>query len=183
MIKYPIERWDAIMVGGDVNIRSPMIYIKPDLDFLEFAEANSFEVYVEVTGTGLSIDNITIPATVNKSCNVPNPRPNYFAKTGQYVVILHTPWIGYPNSLGTATFKGLKTVTVSADVEKFDEKMPKPLQGKRHNNNNDNKCMNSMSKTKIFGIVALLMLTLFLAIYYARGTKSYSESGTNRIFY
>ena len=112
-MEYPILRWDAVINGG-VN-RSPMIYIKPDLDFLEFAKANSFQVFVEVSNTGTIYDGVLIPGTVNKSYNAPNPRPNYFDQTGNYVIVLNANWAGYPHpkSLGKATFKGLKTTVAS----------------------------------------------------------------------
>jgi hypothetical protein len=52
--------------------------------------------------------NGTIAGIVKRSSEVLGCRPNYFAETGYYVIILNLSWHGYPKSLGSVVFKGLK---------------------------------------------------------------------------
>ena len=103
MLKYKILRWDPVLFGNN-NRQVPLITIKPDEKFLTFVRANNFEVSCEITVNGVTrkVDGI-----VNSSAVVPNCRPNYFTKTGYYVITLNKLWQGYPKSLGTVTFNRL----------------------------------------------------------------------------
>lgn len=114
MSAYAIKRWDAVMFGNSLR-KVPMIYVEPDETFLEFARANQFSVLCEIHGTGTNYDYkphapVKLEGIVDTSSVVPSCRPNYFAKTGYYVVTLLAPWIGYPpeDRLGYVKFFGLK---------------------------------------------------------------------------
>ena len=107
MTQYQIKRWDVVMFGNNMT-KVPMIYIIPDLYFLEFAKVNEYSLFCEISGTGTGYDRIIIPATVNKSSNVPNCRPNFYADTGAYVLTLNMNWEGYPNKMGKVKFLGYK---------------------------------------------------------------------------
>lgn len=109
MSVYPIERWDVVMSGNSIT-RVPMIYIKPTMEFLEFARANNFVVLCQINGTGTVYDGKEIPGVVDKSCYVPSCRPNFCEKTGLYVISLWANWYGYPepNKLGNVEFSGMK---------------------------------------------------------------------------
>ena len=95
MSEYKIERWDVVMFNNSLT-KVPMIYIKPDLTFLEFARNNNFAVACEISGTETVYDGKIIPGVVDKSYNVPNCRPNFYEKTGFYVITLWANWYGYP---------------------------------------------------------------------------------------
>lgn len=109
MSVFPIERWDVVMNGNSIT-RVPMIYIKPTMDFLEFARANKFVVSCRINGTGTVYDGKEIPGVVDKSCYVPSCRPNFCEKTGWYVISLWANWYEYPDpkKLGTVEFSGMK---------------------------------------------------------------------------
>lgn len=109
MSQYKIERFDVVMFGNSTT-KVPMLYIKPDLTFLEFARSNNYAVSVEINGTGTIYDGKIIPGVVDKSCYVPNCRPNFYEKTGYYVITLWSNWYGYlePDKLGTVKFFGMK---------------------------------------------------------------------------
>jgi len=110
MSKYEIHRWDLIMTGNS-TFKRPVIYIKPDIDFLEFARLNNFSIVAVVEGTGLQYDGNQVPATVNKGAN--------FSDTnGYYVISLDSNSYGYPKDgmLGTVSFLGLVKAPVSDDV-------------------------------------------------------------------
>ena len=106
MSDYQILMWDVILVN---NHRTPIIYIKPDLAFIEFIRKNDYRVVVVINGTGMVYDGQKIVGDVNLSSMVPNCRPNFFAETGLYVITLHSSWNGYPTetNLGNAKFFSL----------------------------------------------------------------------------
>lgn len=138
-----------------------MIYIKPDLAFLEFARKNSFAVMVKVSGTDTVYDGKEIPGVVDKSSNVPNYRPNYFENTGYYVVSLHANWYGYPhpNKLGTVSFTGLKQTAPNPE----DNKPENSLKYSRRalSNNTDNTDNHpGMDTLQIVAILALIISLL-----------------------
>jgi hypothetical protein len=114
---YEIKRWDGVMFGNSIT-KVPIIYIEPDLDFLEFIRRTNFAVLAVISGTDTiydadpnsSVNTIGIPGVVDKSCFIPNCRPNFYDKTGLYVVTLAgATWNGYPHpaKLGRVSFKGL----------------------------------------------------------------------------
>ena len=103
MSKYEIQRWDAVLAPNGLN-KLPMIYIKPDLPFLEFIKSNDYVVFVKIQDTNSNYDNKEILGIVNKASFM----PNFFEETSIYVVNLKCVWIGYPPNLGTATFLGYK---------------------------------------------------------------------------
>lgn len=107
MSEYKIERWDVILVNDH---RIPVIYIKPDLEFVEFIRQNKFSVIAKINHTGMVYDMKMIDATVDQSSYNLNCRPNFFTDTGYYVITLNSSWNGYPkpNNLGTVVFYGLR---------------------------------------------------------------------------
>jgi hypothetical protein len=102
--KYQIYSWDVILANS--TNRVPIIYVKPDLDFLNLIQSNNYILKVLITDSNSIYDNKIIIGEVNKSSAVPNCRPNFFNDTGLYVVILYCDWNGYPNTqtLGNASF-------------------------------------------------------------------------------
>ena len=100
--QFKIERWDAIIYASDMTPR-PALYIVPDIEFLNMAQENNYKVRVGISRTNSKYDGV-IEGTIYTSSNVPNCRPNYFAATGEYVVILNGSWLGYPANDGQCVF-------------------------------------------------------------------------------
>ncbi len=117
MNSYKILRWDAILTGNSIT-KIPIIYFAPTTELLEYLRVNDFMVMVKIQGTGTIYDNKLIAAVVNKSCEVPNCRPNFWEETGSYVAQLMCVWNGYPpcNRLGTVSFMGLDQFIVDVPV-------------------------------------------------------------------
>ena len=123
MLKYNILRWDPVLHN---NTQVPLITIKPDQSFLTFAKANKFKVFCEITIDGVTR---TSEGVVNSSADVPNCRPNYFEKTGNYVITLIKKWKEYPKSknLGTITFSSVsegettKKNILSKSIQKYNK--------------------------------------------------------------
>ena len=105
MSEYNIERWDVILVN---NHRVPVIYIIPDLDFIEFVRKNDYKLFAQIKDTGMVYDNKIIPGIVDQSAFVQNCRPNFYNNTGLYVITLESSWNGYPEfyKLGKVIFHG-----------------------------------------------------------------------------
>jgi hypothetical protein len=98
---YKIERWDAILSPNGLN-KQPMIYVFPDIKFIELMNKHKQVLSVSVNNTNTQYDGQVLYGTVSRSSFI----PNFFSKTQLYTIILDCEWYGYPNpsSLGTATF-------------------------------------------------------------------------------
>ena len=94
--QYKILRWDAILTGSSIT-KVPIIYIKPDIAFLEYVTRNNFMIMCKIQGTSTIYDNKFIGGIVYKSSAVPNCRPNFFEESGSYIIELLCTWNGYPN--------------------------------------------------------------------------------------
>jgi hypothetical protein len=175
MTNYSIKRWDVVMFNNSIT-KVPMIYIKPDIAFLKFVRENSFAVMVTVNGTGTIYDGKQIPGVVDKSCYVPNCRPNYFEKTGYYIVTLYADWYGYPHpeQLGTATFNGLKQDTSDEDILiKSNKNILKstPSTSSSTSSSTPSSTKKGMNTLEILAVLALLSLLIVIIILIARRDK------------
>ena len=165
MTSYKIYRWNVVLFGNS-NTKVPMIYIKPDLELLEFIKANSYVVASTINDTGTIYDGKTIPGIVNVSCNVPNCRPNFCAKTGLYVITLWANWYGYPepDKLGNVNFSGMKlpTIPILPILPILPTEQEKPMK------NNRTRFVNQKALTlKQYGIVfGILIFLLIMYILY-----------------
>jgi hypothetical protein len=170
---YKIHRWDAVQFSTIKKFA--MIYITPDLAFLEFAHNNNYQVIAQISGTQKIYDHRKMQGTVDKSGSVPNCRANYFEKTGYYVIILDAPWEGYPTleHLGEVSFVGLS-------VDKYNEKniIPTPAPTPNQNEipqkpskhtpkNHTDKGMGGYEIAVVSSILVAALLTL-IGIYFIR---------------
>ena len=71
MSQYKIFRWDGILAKNGIN-KQPIIYIMPDMDFLEFSKSNSYVLNVEINGTNTLYDGKIVLGSVNTSSFMPN---------------------------------------------------------------------------------------------------------------
>lgn len=152
---YDILRFDAVMFDNSIT-KTPMIYIKPDLAFLDFVAQNNNQVLVVINDSDSIYDNKEIIGVVDSSCNIPSCRPNFFNKTGYYVITLYSNWYGYPKKLGKVSFKGLK---VSSKVETYN----KP---KRQVQFNLEPEMQSKTYIIIYTVIAAIILILLCVFLY-----------------
>lgn len=95
MNTYEIKQWSVGLTGNSVT-RNPLIFVEPDPKFMTLVRKNNFVVNCVIKNTNTIYDNRVITGVVNTSGNVPNCRPNFFAKTGLYVIRLLSNWYGYP---------------------------------------------------------------------------------------
>lgn len=100
-INLQIHRWDATM--NDNAIPHPMIYISPTINLLEFAKLNDFYFPVVIKGSESNYDGVTLNATLDKSAYIPACQPNFYDKTGWYVLTLDCKFLGFPKNLGSVS--------------------------------------------------------------------------------
>jgi hypothetical protein len=168
--KYKIQRWDAVMFNNSIA-KVPVIYIKPDNLFLKFAKNNKYIVMATVEGTDMIYDGKQIPGVIDQSGNIPNCRPNYFSKTGYYVVSLWSLWYGYPHpsKLGYVSFSGLNEVTVDEmkdHPEEIEEKEVVIPISKKDLKLSDNK--KGMDIKHIIAMAMILVILLAIITVYNR---------------
>jgi hypothetical protein len=117
---YKIHRWDAVLLGRS-EIPIPMIYVKPDDKLLRFSAENDNAILVNIQGSESMYDNRQIVGTLRKSSDMPNSRPNFFATSGLYVIVLDADWHGYPDSNGVFSIYGVKGGVDSGSVSSWDK--------------------------------------------------------------
>lgn len=166
MAEYDIKRWDGVMFGNSIT-KMPMIYIEPDLKFLQFVEANNYAVVCNITGTGMIYDDVSIPGVVDRSCSIPNCRPNFYEETGYYVITLMGTWNGYPHpdKLGKVVFSGLNAPEEEVDViliETDDEGYIVSNNKNRVDRKRSTQNMNTVEKIRDFYCKNKLWIALFV---------------------
>lgn len=162
MSQYNIERWDVVMFNNSVT-KVPMIYVKPDLTFLDFIRNNNYAVMCEISGTGTIYDGKKIPGVVDKSCYVPNCRPNFYDKTGFYVITLVANWYGYPNdgNMGEVKFSGMKK-PISNSYKHYGPAVEKAMTSYKEHVAKQVPKKNGMSTPVIIGIVSVIVAILVI---------------------
>lgn len=100
MTEYKIERFDSILNGEIGNIALPVIYIKTDQEFLEFAKKNNYIIGCKIKNSGTIYEGKLLTGILNN--NFLN-RPNFFKQTGLSVITLLVKWNGYPEYGTTPT--------------------------------------------------------------------------------
>lgn len=134
MPEYEIVRWDAVIPPQN-TFPYPMVYIKPDENFLQYAKENQYLFSLQVSGTNSNYDARPVVGMVDSSGFYPNYRPNFFNETGTYVIVLFTNWIGYPPNNGKIQLRGITgpdkieirppTFSVPQPMEFFQSEKPK----------------------------------------------------------
>lgn len=116
MTTFKIVSWDGIVSGNDINPH-PSISFVPSLAFLDFAKLNDYIVSVVITDTNSTYDNVVIQGIAKSSGNVPPCRPNFYAETGLWSIILNFDWLGFPLKMGKVKIVGLNGVKGEGEGE------------------------------------------------------------------
>lgn len=160
MSKYDIKRWDGVILGNNTQ-KTPVIYIEPDLTFQEFVRNNDYKVICEISSTGTPYDGKKIIGVVDKSSNIPNNRPNFYAKTGLYVITLVSSWNGYPDldKNGQVVFHGCKSV---ADHSYNQSTLNTEMKAENNSSQKNPVCFTKKQVTIILCLIIGLLLLLLL---------------------
>lgn len=168
MPQYEIKRWDPVLPEGNDH-PMPMIYIKPDEKFLEYAKENNYMVVVTVNDSGTIYDGKSMGGIIDSSGYFPNFRPNFFNEKGYLTITMFAHWYGYPvnrNNLGNVSIRGLKGED-KIELKPQPYKVPKPVQemyedvGKEDKNN---KCTNLSGKQLGWVMTGILIMFCVLLV-------------------
>ena len=172
MPSYEIMRWDAVMPKNN-NFPYPMIYIKPDSDFLSYINENNYMFLATVRGTGLQYDSGPVIAVANLSGYFPNFRPYFFNDTGYYVLVLLTNWLGYPDTNGTVEIQGTKGPDSVKEEPPRAFQVPKPIEW-YHDEDGDANQEKPLGMREI-GWIFLTILIIFSVLLFASAKKKRKE--------
>ena len=100
MFNFTIERWDSVIFGKNQE-PMPMIYFRPNEEFLKEAKNNKYTGLVTIKNSNSTYDNRPLIGTIDNSGYFPNYRPNFYNETGLFVIVLGSAWFGYPYKKGT----------------------------------------------------------------------------------
>jgi hypothetical protein len=107
-ISYSITRGGGLLTANNNNPQ-PVVYIKPDMDLINFAMANENKLLVSISETNLPYENKKLLAVLT----VDPKRPNYFNQSGYYMIVLVSDWYGEPedmSKLGKINIHGFQKV-------------------------------------------------------------------------
>ena len=166
MPSYNIERWDSVIPPGHTQ-PLPMIYIKPDEEFIALAKDNNYNVILTISNTGKLYDTKPIPGVVDSSGYFPDFRPNFFNDKKLMVITLLCDWIGYPeNGQGTVCVHGASGRD-KVNIEFKPYEAPKPLPWLREFYKNDDKCKSDDNKLSMRSCISvILIIIIFLLILF-----------------
>ena len=156
MVEYEIKRWDSVLIGNN-TFPFPMIYIKPDSEFLKKSEKIGNILKIQISDTGLNYDAKETVGVLNNSGYYPNYRPNFFNETGFYTITLSTNWIGYPLKNGKVLIKNVdqtdkENLKKEEDLEK---KITLDNYKEDYTENSDN------LNTNQIGLISIVILVFF----------------------
>lgn len=162
MTEYKIERFDVILNGGNNNTKLPIIYIKPDSEFLEFAKKNNYILGCKIKNSGI-YDSKVVVGLLNTNFL---KRPNFLNKTGLCVLTLLVKWNGYPEYgvEPTVTFFGvneehnIETFSDTNYIQKQEPK-PQPPQQEKKSQFSEKEILRIISPT--LGFLILLLIVYF----------------------
>jgi hypothetical protein len=165
MPSYKIERWDSVVPPGH-TVPLPMIYIKPDEEFIKIAEENDYNVVLTISGTGKMYDTKPIPGVIDSSGYFPDFRPNFFNDTKFLVITLLCDWIGYPEKdNGTVCVHGISSGPDKVVIDVKPYQAPKPLPWNQEwftltNKNKDNLTLKQISCILVFLLIIFGLLLI-----------------------
>lgn len=155
---YTIERWDSVITNNS-TFPFPMVYIKNNPEFENYARENNFMFTSIISNSGL-YDNKPIICFVN----YPLDRPNFFQETGLTTIILFCNWIGYPEQNGKIFLRGLEGVDKIEVDTKDGIKIPQPIKMEAYQNinNRDKDYLYLRLFTYFLLLISLLVIIFFL---------------------
>lgn len=162
MPEYDIERWDAV-IPKDTTFPFPMIYIKPDANFVQYAKDNNYMVLVTVKNTASKYDDNAFVGIIDSSGYFPNNRPNFFNKTGYFVITLFSTWNGYPPQNGNILIQGAEgpdKLVPSATPPVFE--VPRPIEWYGKSTPQSGQSLSSKQLKNIFFVVGGILIILIL---------------------
>lgn len=173
MTTYKIERWDSVLLSGEVP--RPMIYVKADDNLVKLLEKTNTEKNSDLCGdhnnllkvmikdSNSSYDNWQGSALLKSSSNYPNNRPNFFEKHGYYIFILDTTWTSYPVNSGEVVVLGMEPPAYVEFVEGYDT----PAEDRENKEVIEPDTESKLNKQELYAI-GLGVISLIYLLYISR---------------
>lgn len=120
MSSYKINRWDVIILPNNNMNKTPMIYIKPDQNFINILNNTNWVLNCKIINTNTKYDCLeNLKIYFKNNTNIPNKRKNYFEKTGYICGLLNSEWFGYPNISNLGEIVLHKNILSSLPLENY----------------------------------------------------------------
>ena len=161
---YSIKRWDAVLFGNN-EYPTPIIYVEPEENLLEFAKINEDALLVSIKSTNSKYENKKIPGIFASSSEIPNCRPVFFNKTKLSVIVLDCEWIGYPQLLGSCEIYVLKGGVPIKEINNVPLEIPTPsIESYTSTDNTPRECGMKLAHliASSVTILVILLAVLFL---------------------
>lgn len=179
MPSYDIKEWQAILLPSS-TFAYPMIYIKPDDAFAQYAKENDYSVLVKIQNTNSKYDLQPFIALVDTGATFPNYRPNFYNQTGYYILTLvGANWLGYPPQNGTVFVQGSEGPDKLAIASPPPFVAPKPIEWYEPILKDQSNC-NNLSSTQL-GIVLLSIFLIFGTFFIISSKGSLSRLNLNKV--
>lgn len=178
MPSYEIKEWQAILLETS-TFPYPMVYIKPDDAFAQYAKENNYSVLVKIQNTNSKYDLQSFIALVDTGATFPNYRPNFYNQTGYYVLTLvGANWLGYPPQNGSIFIQG------NEGPDKLPVESPPPFVAPKpiewyEPAKVENTCINNLSSTQL-GLV-LLSIFLIFGTFFVVSSKGSLRLNLNKV--
>lgn len=118
MARYPIFRWDQIQPQNSEN-PLPLIYIKPDISLLKFAQNQGYNLTVKIAESDSIYDGKVISGVFDSLVLGPNCMLPEFQNKEYYTIALNSYFYAYPPRKGCVEIIGMDIIEVPAtDVVK-----------------------------------------------------------------
>jgi hypothetical protein len=118
MAKYNIYRWDQIQPQNSEN-PLPLIYIKPDISLLKFAQNQGYNIAVNIVESDSIYDGKVISGVFDSLVLGPNCVLPEFKNKEYHTIALNSYFYAYPPRKGCVEIIGMDTVEIPAtDVVK-----------------------------------------------------------------
>jgi hypothetical protein len=168
---YKIHRWDVVLFGNS-NDPTPIVYIKADDDLLKFAKDNSDAFLVELHVAGSIYDKKSVVGIWAKSSEIPNCRAEFFKETELYVLVLQAPWYGYPDCLGDVVIFGLHggvpvesgNINIPHVKDGTQLRVPSPVITENYQGN----CNGNIPVEGLIGIFAAFVVVIFIIVFISK---------------
>jgi hypothetical protein len=171
MAPYLIHRWDQIKPQGSQNTL-PMIYIKPDIALLKFAQDQGYNITAKIIETdsiydGKVISGIFDSLVVGSNCVLPE-----FQNREYYTISLNSYFYAYPPKKGYVEIIGMENVEIPAgEIVKMNN-----IQTRQNIYSGDKNLIEGFSErgendlpihkgASVFSISILLTLMIFSSIF------------------
>lgn len=168
---YEIHEWNETIDSS--NQLRPLFTFTPDTDFVAYVQENPGPILIDIHGTTY-YDGQKFGTCIS-SADFPTFGPNYFEKSRNYVMVVHTDFTLFPERPGTMTINyGVRTPTLgpcsytTLTLEGFDDEGPYHYDPSKvgEEQPDDKRVVSNTLSLVLIGFIALIVLIITTIIIY-----------------